>query len=265
MEQSQHAQAAASWGLRATSCPPQPAAAARREDVLEPVFAKEVAEEARRATKASGKDAPPAIDTLAPGAGNVAMGSAQVSRPGEGRPWPLHMDELADAFLAEACVDDPGAPAAPWGGKLGHSIFDEEEVMGPYVELDLVEFYDDGEDDDQYEDGDDELYSDGMWEDEDDAPPSPAAFFETGELPRAAKLIRPLCCLYAPGHDLPDRCPICLDGVQAGQAAWRLPCTHALHGVCAIRYFGSRRSRAVCPVCRSDLKRVATASAGQVL
>lgn len=48
-------------------------------------------------------------------------------------------------------------------------------------------------------------------------PPPPPA--RPSEVPRAARSIQPLCCVYALDQDLAERCPICLEGLECGQKA----------------------------------------------
>lgn len=55
-------------------------------------------------------------------------------------------------------------------------------------------------------------------------------------------------------------CPICFEGVEVGETVWRLPCTHAFHEVCMVRYLRSRLANTCCPMCRCDIKRAAAAS-----
>lgn len=83
---------------------------------------------------------------------------------------------------------------------------------------------------------------------------------EDDSLPRAAKRLQPFCCVYELDRDAPMGCPICLEALEAGQQAWRLPCTHVLHEVCVLRFLRSRHSKSKCPLCRCELKSVGAAS-----
>lgn len=169
-------------------------------------------------------------------------------------------DDLLDAFLARI-VDRPlGDAPEPWGDKVGISIYDEEALLGPSVEM--------GEEDDDLEDfewGDDdgEAIEGASWLDEvlDEAElPGAGAYALGSEAPRSARAIQPLCCVHTLEHSLRDRCAVCLEDLAAGQEAWRLPCLHVFHDVCAVRYLGTRRSLATCPTCRCDIRQVASAT-----
>jgi len=183
---------------------------------------------------------------------------------GSGRAPPL--EELLDQCLAKCAEDALDAPASPWAGKVGYSIYDEEALLGPYVDM--------GEDEDLYDDLESETEDDeegealdgpNFWDElfdevEDEALPGLNAYALESVVPRAARAIQPLCCVLGLSEDLPERCPICLEGLACGQQAWRLPCMHVFHEVCMIRYLGTRRSRALCPTCRCDIKTVAASS-----
>jgi len=167
------------------------------------------------------------------------------------------IDDLLETFLVRAEHTALDAPAAPWGDKVGYSIYDEEALLGPYVDM--------GQDDDDdwidelidgLEDGGDE----SLWEVEDDSPAD--AYAEHSDPSRLARSIRPLCCVDGLAHDLPERCPICLEGLECRQMAWRLPCTHAFHDTCMTRYLGARQARPACPVCRCDVRRLAATEFG---
>lgn len=52
---------------------------------------------------------------------------------------------------------------------------------------------------------------------------------EGGALSRAGKRLQPFCCVDQQlDRSLPAGCPICLEALEGGQRAWRLPCTHVL-------------------------------------
>jgi len=73
----------------------------------------------------------------------------------------------------------------------------------------------------------------------------------------AVNMARRLCCLYTLPSDAEGACPICLEAMTIGQIAWRLPCFHQAHRACAERFFGARRMRPLCPLCRLDVRRCA--------
>lgn len=79
-------------------------------------------------------------------------------------------------------------------------------------------------------------------------------------LPRVAKQIEPLCWVSALDRDLPGGCTVCLERLEAGHRIWRLPCMHAFHEVCMIRFLQPRNARSACPICRCDIKRACEAS-----
>mmetsp|Transcript_28447 Transcript_28447/g.80851 ORF Transcript_28447/g.80851 Transcript_28447/m.80851 type:complete len:229 (-) Transcript_28447:101-787(-) len=192
---------------------------------------------------------------------------------------PLTADDLLDAFLERACLDDASAAAAPWGEKLGISIYDEEEVLGKKTRLDyetrrrwIDEVYDeiassvDWDEDEDSEDSEDDEDDDDE-DDEDDGDDTSAlrgggAFHSEvaealarGVLPRAARSAMSFCCAYRLSESVETSCPICLEDLVRGEQVWRLPCTHVFHGQCAARSFSVRHARLTCPVCRCDVKR----------
>jgi len=155
---------------------------------------------------------------------------------------------------------------------LGHSVYDEEEVLGQFLPMcvghpdeDVYDWGDDDEEDEEDEDDDD--YDD--YDDNEDyldqlmgatrVDPYTLGF---GELPRLVRQVKPLCLAYRLEADLRDECAVCLSALAAGDQAWRLPCTHVFHESCAIRLLAMRRARATCPVCRCDIKSAAGASLG---
>lgn len=71
--------------------------------------------------------------------------------------------------------------------------------------------------------------------------------------PRALKLMKKSCCLYTLDRDGQNQCPICLEQLAQGQLAWTLPCMHQVHHTCALRCYGVRGVRALCPLCRWSL------------
>jgi len=71
---------------------------------------------------------------------------------------------------------------------------------------------------------------------------------------RAVQRVRPFCRVFEVEEARCEACPICLELLQVGQLAWRLPCLHQLHEACAEAYFTARGSRSGCPVCRFDVR-----------
>jgi len=186
---------------------------------------------------------------------------------------PRTMDDVLEDFLAQVCDDDIAAPAQPWGEKLGHSLFDEQEILGRFVPLmedpdflALIDELDLDDDDDADDDDADDDDSEEMGPEYEDMWPHVDAYAEESSagLPRAARVLQPLCSIYrvgeSSGASCDACCPICLETLQEGEAAWRLPCTHAFHEVCMIRFLKVRRANTACPVCRCDIKKVASAS-----
>lgn len=174
---------------------------------------------------------------------------------------------LVDAFLLNISADDVAAPSQPWGGKLGFSVFDEEEVLGPYLQLAFdydqepdSEELDSEEDDDPGEQGydDDDVFD--LFVDAFGLPVSAYAPARADELPRAARLLKPLCHTFCVDGGFADTCAICLEGLMHGDSAWRLPCMHAFHEICMVRYLKVRHVAATCPVCRYDVKQCAAQS-----
>jgi len=168
------------------------------------------------------------------------------------------LDEVLDAFLAAALREDMALPAAPWGQKIGISIYDEDAILGPMGDFsDLFSETDEEEDGEESGGSDMEWEADGAaiesWLFEDDRLPGENAYALDGGMPRRAKCVQPFCNIHSLTEDLPDRCLICLDDLSAGQQVWRLPCAHVFHDACAVRYFGTRRSGAACPTCRCDI------------
>jgi hypothetical protein len=51
-----------------------------------------------------------------------------------------------------------------------------------------------------------------------------------------------------------ETCPICLESLEKNQQVKILPCSHTLHGWCCTRYFRTSGVKAMCPVCRFDMK-----------
>ncbi|GFP99314.1 E3 ubiquitin-protein ligase rnf181 [Phtheirospermum japonicum] len=52
------------------------------------------------------------------------------------------------------------------------------------------------------------------------------------------------------GFDLMEACPICMGGPTVGAPVSILPCRHAFHSHCVIRWFMERES---CPLCRHEI------------
>ncbi|KAK1619683.1 hypothetical protein QYE76_025200 [Lolium multiflorum] len=46
------------------------------------------------------------------------------------------------------------------------------------------------------------------------------------------------------------QCAVCKDGIEAGEAARRLPCAHLYHGACILPWLAIRNT---CPLCRHEL------------
>jgi len=175
--------------------------------------------------------------------------------------------EMLDAFAANVADEEAGSAPQPWGDKIGHSIFDEDEVLGLPMCFDDEEFddvYAEGEDrEDEADEGEEnlddreaarlELYHLQAVTSRDEPPF--AKYRKEYDIPRGVKLIEPLCCAYRLDRDLHQECVICLDPFLRGQNVWCLPCAHTLHRHCAVRFFGRRRVKPACPVCRCDIKR----------
>jgi len=172
------------------------------------------------------------------------------------------VSDMLDAFASNIDQEDDASSLERWGDKVGYSVFDEEEIFGRYMkDEDLDELYDEFfEEDDDYSDEGDET----DWESESE----PEHVYEwpikaegagrehwKSAVPRAVKLIEPLCCVYTLERDAGEQCAICLEALTTGHGAWRLPCTHTFHEACAMRCFGARHAKAACPVCRYDIKR----------
>lgn len=196
--------------------------------------------------------------TFAPAADE---GVALPSQPGAG---PRKTEDILEAFLEAISRDDLAAEAPLWGEKMGHSMFDEEEVLGRWMDMQLDNYLDDLADElSDVESGDDEEgeeygLQDGLdlWTGVD-----AYAFDSTVDLPRAARILKPLCGVYHVGPASPEvLCPICFDDLSPGQTAWTLPCTHAFHEVCIARWLSVRFTQGACPVCRCDIKLAAAES-----
>mmetsp|Transcript_85072 Transcript_85072/g.245680 ORF Transcript_85072/g.245680 Transcript_85072/m.245680 type:complete len:228 (-) Transcript_85072:6-689(-) len=181
------------------------------------------------------------------------------------------LSEILEAFASNIMGEAEGLPADPWGEKVGHSIFDEDEVLGrevPWEELlgDYEEEDDgDAEDlsewsEDQSEEMEAHEHAVRAWHDRPSFDELPSCDVPKDAVPRAVKLIQPLCCVYTLEQDLSEECAICLDALASGQGAWRMPCTHILHEACAVRFFGARRVKAACPICRCNIKSLVTAA-----
>lgn len=177
---------------------------------------------------------------------------------------PLTASAIVDAFLECNCQEDSGAAVEPWTSKGGFSIFDEEEIFSPRS-----------------------LRPDELIGAPDGAPHTLSAAFpdlrlltrvvmasvekvsqgasvyarsRARSLPRAAKQVEPLCLASVLDRDLPGRCTVCLERLEAGHETWRLPCFHSFHKVCMIRVLQARRAGHVCPNCRCSIKLACEAS-----
>lgn len=200
------------------------------------------------------------------------------------RPMDIILDELLDGGVSA----DMSLPSSPWGEKVGISVFDDEEILGRYDpklnayvfgregrmwddEDDLFDFEDDdGIDEDFAANWAAEWDMDHGESDEVDAfldelgpqlPAGPSVYSPTRvELPRLAKLIQPFCFVYEHEGEALDACPICLEHLGVGERAWRLPCTHAVHEVCMLRFLRSRCATGRCPICRCELRKLGVAT-----
>ncbi|KAL3619352.1 hypothetical protein CASFOL_036922 [Castilleja foliolosa] len=52
------------------------------------------------------------------------------------------------------------------------------------------------------------------------------------------------------GSDVMETCPICMGGPRGGALVSRLPCKHAFHSHCVVRWLMKRQS---CPMCRHEI------------
>lgn len=167
---------------------------------------------------------------------------------------PRTADDLAEAFLA-GFSGELSSGADAWGGKLGYSIFDEEEVLGR-LDTEDPETFDAGLDAALLEVAALVLGAEPAAEVE-PAAPHPQ---EPGDT-RAVRLVEPLCCVETLERQLPDGCAVCCEALLAGQRTWRLPCMHVFHEVCMRRCFARRRVTPRCPLCRCSVKHAAASSA----
>lgn len=176
------------------------------------------------------------------------------------------VDDHIDAILTNIVGDDCAAPTQPWGGKLGFSVYDEEEVLGPHLAYAPDYNYASDDDDDLDSEEEEDDVSEQEYEFNDSGAGAFAKFVDAyapvrlDELPRAARLIKPLCQTYRVDRSLVDTCAICLEGLARGESAWRLPCLHAFHEICMVRYLAGRRVAPTCPMCRYEVKQCAAQS-----
>lgn len=122
-------------------------------------------------------------------------------------------------------------------------MFDEVEVLGPPMNDESSlwdELLDDLDEDSADDEGGGAVHSPTV---EDDR--------------RAARAIQPFCRIYILERDIAGRCSLCLEGLRCEQVVWRVPCMRVFHEECAIRCFGRRRAKAICPLCRSDIRMLA--------
>lgn len=193
--------------------------------------------------------------------------SEHVQRGARGGPT---ASDVIDAFLAEILHEDVASPCAPWGDKVGYSIFSEEEVLGQPVNTGgpfagLGELGETGTQEAMIQE-----LARGLGQPFDIVSAllqllPPMSSHSLGcNLPRRVRSIVPFCRLYRSDQDLPGDCLICLGQLTAGQVVWRLPCTHVFHNDCMTGALGARQATARCPTCRCDIKRIATISAADL-
>lgn len=167
----------------------------------------------------------------------------------------------------ETCRDEQvAALPASWGGKSGLSILDEEALFGspaaqqtqPGLEVgvfraDLVASL---------------VLTMALGEPYTLIPPAserPWVEFELSTISwpgfpaevshhRAFQVMKQSCCLHALERDIKDKCPVCLENLAHGQLAWILPCVHFIHYGCGLRFFGQRKVKLACPMCRYDIE-----------
>jgi len=72
---------------------------------------------------------------------------------------------------------------------------------------------------------------------------------------REVRALRRMCCVSALEEDSKEQCMVCLQAMECGQRAWRLPCLHQAHDECCSAYFGTRGVRLACPLCRWDARK----------
>lgn len=51
------------------------------------------------------------------------------------------LDSILEELPQHVSGEDLSAPSAHWGDKVGCSIYDEEALLGPYVDMGLEEYY----------------------------------------------------------------------------------------------------------------------------
>mmetsp|Transcript_56626 Transcript_56626/g.164099 ORF Transcript_56626/g.164099 Transcript_56626/m.164099 type:complete len:267 (+) Transcript_56626:86-886(+) len=173
------------------------------------------------------------------------------------------VSEILEAFFMNIEPDEDASAVERWGDKVGYSVFDEEEIFGRCRnDDDLDELFDEFFDE---EDADVGEGDDSDWESEsepEDVYGWPLRGNAAGRehwksaVPRAVKLIEPLCFVDTLERNATEKCAVCLEAMTTGHGVWRLPCMHTFHEVCAMRCFGTRHAKAACPVCRCNIKRV---------
>jgi len=152
------------------------------------------------------------------------------------------------------------ALAAPWGGKTGFSMFDEEEVLGTFMQDQPAVL----------------VHPRAA------AANEPRLYVTVGRAPivgtaavvlaqgpevqaeakmsllfesNAVRIMRRTSRLYILGSDADNECPICFEKLLRGQMAWRLPCFHQMHRDCAEHFFSCRRRfKPLCPLCRFEVR-----------
>lgn len=175
-------------------------------------------------------------------------------------PQPLRCNRSINDILStlgETAVEEViDAQPAAWSAKSGFSLFDEEDVLGVSTKASLSYQNDPGWLQAPAAAADFHAplilngSSDGNFSEL-------AALDEVGAFQvswrSAVKQVRRMCCMYSLSEDSESQCPICLDTFRAGQVAWTLPCFHQVHHGCAERYFGARRVKPRCPLCRFNI------------
>mmetsp|Transcript_31595 Transcript_31595/g.104718 ORF Transcript_31595/g.104718 Transcript_31595/m.104718 type:complete len:179 (-) Transcript_31595:146-682(-) len=152
---------------------------------------------------------------------------ASRAHPRDGPAFAPHWNSLSvecqlDAFAARASGEAPAAQVS-WDCKLGPSIFNDEILAPPEFANQM-------------------------------GTSSSGAYDERNDDSRAIHRFRPFCRAFQVEQARDEECPICLELLQNGQVAWRLPCMHQIHDACAAAYFSRRRSRPSCPLCRCDVR-----------
>jgi len=197
------------------------------------------------------------------------------------------LDDIVEALVGEHGAVD--LTTSSWGDKVGISVFDEQDILGPYdPALDYP-----GEDEDYVydpdlnppelpEDPDEGYYFNAyiglfepIWRAAEEEDFLEEAYLDGDDVeaylrhlesatsigpPRMARRIQSFCCVYRLEEEAPECCPICLDTLAVGDKAWRLPCMHVMHEDCLQRFLRSRCVKGACPLCRCDLSCIGVAS-----